>query len=99
MKRITFTSVAEEDAAAAVLFYNERQVGLGVDFIDALRSTLRAIQENPELWAFIEKPFRSCRMHRFPFRVLFQELPDRIQIVAVAHLSRRPGYWKTGTNQ
>jgi hypothetical protein len=35
----------------------------------------------------------SLRTRRFPFRVVYELQPDRIWIVAVAHLSRRPGYW------
>lgn len=32
---------------------------------------------------------------RFPYHVVYLELPDRLQILAVAHDRRRPGYWKT----
>jgi hypothetical protein len=34
-------------------------------------------------------------MHRFPFAVVYRELPSVIQVLAVAHGHRRPGYWKT----
>ena len=35
----------------------------------------------------------SFRTRRFPFRIVYELQPNRIWIVAVAHLSRRPGYW------
>jgi hypothetical protein len=31
---------------------------------------------------------------RFPYRVVYRNRPDEIVVVAVAHLRRRPGYWK-----
>jgi len=36
---------------------------------------------------------RRYLLRRFPFFVVFREVDDRVQIVAVAHARRRPGYW------
>jgi hypothetical protein len=33
-------------------------------------------------------------LRRFPFGLLYAIETERIVIVAVAHLKRRPGYWK-----
>jgi plasmid stabilization system protein ParE len=33
-------------------------------------------------------------LHRYPYFVVFRELARKIQIVAVAHAKRRPGYWR-----
>ena len=33
-------------------------------------------------------------MARFPFTIRYLELQDCIWIVAFAHTSRKPGYWK-----
>ena len=30
---------------------------------------------------------------KYPYQLVIRELPDRLQIVAVAHLRRKPGYW------
>ena len=94
MKRITFLSVAEKEQVEAAQYYDEQQPGLGRDFLDAMREGSAVIQRDPELWAYCEKPVRSYRVQPFPYRLLYRELPDRIQIVAVMHLSRQPGYWK-----
>jgi hypothetical protein len=37
---------------------------------------------------------RRVMLHRFPYFVVFRELPHKIQIIAVAHAKRRPGYWR-----
>jgi len=95
VKRVTYLSVAEVELAEAAQYYDEQQPSLGRDFLDAVRVATAAIQRNPELWAFYEKPVRAYRVQPFAYRLLYRELPDRIQIVAVAHVSRRPGYWKT----
>jgi len=95
VKRVTYLSVAEAELAEAAQYYDEQQSGLGRDFLDAVRVATAAVQRNPELWAFYEKPVRAYRAQPFAYRLFYRELPDRIQIVAVAHVSRRPGYWKT----
>jgi toxin ParE1/3/4 len=30
----------------------------------------------------------------FPYYVIFEELSDRVEILAIAHNRRRPGYWR-----
>jgi plasmid stabilization system protein ParE len=39
----------------------------------------------------------NCRrilLHRFPFFIVYRFRQARIEIVAVAHARRRPGYWR-----
>jgi hypothetical protein len=94
VKRVTYLSVAEAELAEAAEYYDQQQSGLGRDFLDAVRRTEVRIQQNPELWVFHEKPLRGLRVQPFSYKLLYRELPDRIQIVAVMHFGRRPGYWK-----
>jgi hypothetical protein len=40
-------------------------------------------------------PYRWVRVRRFPYLLIFRrKSPEVIVIVAVAHTSRRPGYWR-----
>ena len=34
-------------------------------------------------------------MRRFPYLIVYRVTASAIQVVAVAHARRRPGYWKT----
>jgi hypothetical protein len=94
VKRITYLSIAEVELTEAAQYYNEQQLGLGKTFLDAVREAEGRIPKNPGAWAYHEKPIRGCRVPPFPHRILYRELSDRIQVVTVAHPSRRPGYWK-----
>jgi plasmid stabilization system protein ParE len=95
VKPLKYLSIAEIELAEAAKYYEEQQPGVGKAFLDAVSEAGERIRQNPEMWAFYEKPIRSFKVAPFPYRLLYRELPDRLQIVAVAHLSRRPGYWKT----
>lgn len=94
MKRLTYLSIAEIELVEAAQFYDERQNGLGKVFLDAIQRAGETIRRNPQLWPYYEKPVRSYRILPFPYRLLYREFADRVQIVAVFHLSRRPGSWK-----
>ncbi len=37
---------------------------------------------------------RLHRIRRFPYVVIFREIGTTLQVVAIAHAKRRPGYWK-----
>jgi hypothetical protein len=38
-------------------------------------------------------PIRRALVHRFPFALVFIEIPNALRIIAVAHVRRQPGYW------
>src|SRR4051812_6965121 len=94
MKRLTYLSIAEIELVEAAQFYDERQTGVGKLFLDAVREAGERIRRNHEWWPVLEEPVRGCRVVPFPYRLLYREFPDRIQIVAVIHFSQRPGSWK-----
>lgn len=94
MKRLAYLSIAEIELVEAAQFYDEKQPGVGRLFLDAVREAGERICQNPKWWPVLEGPVRACRFVPFPYRLLYRELPDRIQIVAVYHLSRRPGGWR-----
>lgn len=83
---------AEADAAAA--FYNEKQPGLAQRFLDDLEDALHRIQRHPQAYRHVEGEIRKCRVAHFPYGVIYRVRSDFIEIIAVMHLRRSPGYWK-----
>lgn len=63
-------------------------------FQDELEDARRAIQESPERWAKYLLGTRRYLMKHFPFVIGYREIPERSEIVAVAHGGRKPGYWR-----
>jgi hypothetical protein len=37
---------------------------------------------------------RRALLHRFPYSVVFLPLATELRVLAIAHLHRRPGYWR-----
>lgn len=94
MKPVIIHGDARAEFEAAMLFYEERAPGLGLALHEKVEAAVRAIQTTPESWPPHKKgPFRKYFVERFPFTVFYLELADHIWVLAIAHASRRPGYW------
>jgi plasmid stabilization system protein ParE len=76
-------------------WYEDHAVQLGTEFIDEVERAVRSIQESPERLPTYIKGIRRFLVHRFPFGVIYRYNKSKIQIIAVAHLRRRPFYWKS----
>ena len=85
-------AIAEADRSACR--YNRNRDGLGAEFYDELDAAICRLRENPTLFPPDRDGVHSWRLNRFPFRVYYMLDLRRIRILAVAHLSRRPGYWR-----
>ncbi len=97
MKAYFFHPEAISEADVAATFYEERQKGLGARFVAALDDAVDRVCRNPEIYREVETGARKCRLLRFPYGVIFREREEGIEVIAVMHLRRKPGYWKTRT--
>ncbi len=94
-KPLLFHPEAVEEAEAARKWYAERSLWAAEEFLKELEKTLESVAESPSRWPVFFGRVRRLPFRRFPFLVIYRETPERIEIVAVAHGRRRPGYWKT----
>ena len=83
--------------AEAARWYETHRAGLGTEFLDAVDRAVTRIPEAPRMGSMVpgikDEAIRRRPVRRFPYHVVYVELPDRLQILAVAHDRRRPGYW------
>jgi plasmid stabilization system protein ParE len=93
MKPVRFHPEAESEMNDAAAWYEAQRRGLGKRLIASVEDAVNRIRLNPELYQAIDEDVRRCLTATFPFGVLFRIRPDSIEIVAVMHLRREPGYW------
>jgi hypothetical protein len=93
MKPVKYHRLAESELIESALYYESRREFLGDNFLDLVDETLTGIQSSPAWGRPGKFNTRSWKVRRFPFRIVYLEQAGRIWIVAVAHLSRKPGYW------
>jgi plasmid stabilization system protein ParE len=94
VKRVVFHPEAEAEFLAAARFYETHEPGLGPDFISEVRRAAGGLVAYPGVGHRFSKRLRRILVRRFPFALVYRVEPDTIFIVAVAHLRRRPGYWR-----
>lgn len=93
MKRVRFLATARRELLAAVLYYNESEVGLGEKFARAIEQALAIAVEFPLAGSPGPSATRKVIAKGFPFSVFYLAERGEIIVVAVAHHARRPGYW------
>ena len=94
MYEVEFHEEADAEMRAAAAYYEQQVSGLGIEFLDEVDEGLRKIREFPSLWPVYEGKYRRHLLKRFAYGLIYRVEPERIYIMAVAHLRRRPGYWK-----
>jgi plasmid stabilization system protein ParE len=85
---------ATEELIDSAQFLNETSSGLASRFLDDFFRLVERIGEYPESGFRISGRVRGARVSDFHYDFVYRIDRDRIYIVAVAHQSRRPGYWK-----
>ncbi len=93
-RRVDFHPDAVVEAQAAKAWYGDRSAIAADAFVAELDHAVAQITEAPNRWPRYIAGTRRYLLHRFPFSVVYRESGSTIQIVAVAHGRRKPGYWR-----
>lgn len=93
-KKIEFHEAASLELEAAFDWYLERSEPAAVRFAAEIDEALASIVQAPQRWPQNNFSTRKFVLRRFPFVLFYRELALSIQIIAIAHGHRRPGYWK-----
>ena len=93
-KDVEFHEAASLEYEAAFAWYLERSGRAALRFVREVERAIASICEAPERSPVGAGGTRRFLLQRFPFAVVYRELPSVIQVLAVAHGRRRPGYWK-----
>jgi plasmid stabilization system protein ParE len=84
---------ASAEVSDSASWYEARTTGLGAAYLDQVQAALRCVAESPLAFGFLKTPWRIHRVHRFPYGVVYRVASDRVFVIAVMHLHRRPDYW------
>lgn len=74
--------IKSDDPKQGELF--KRAFGLSLDWA----------RSQPLIFRCFEEDFRKMTVGKFRYSLIFRIRGDEIQILAIAHMSRKPGYWK-----
>ena len=90
-----FHPEAELEVIESAAWYESEVPGLGLEFGEEVERVIELLLENPELGSAVDGDIRHFVLRRFPFSVIYAVVGPLIYVLAVAHGSRGPGYWKS----
>ena len=94
MKPHAFHPAAAEEYADAANYYTRIHPELGGRFYDEMERLIQDIRREPQRFRRFEPLAQRHFSNVFPYSVIYVEQPDRIWILAMMHMKRRPGYWQ-----
>lgn len=88
---------AEAELEAAFDYLEEQVPGLGLQLIERYREQIDRVLEFPDSGALLSghvNRVRKYQLDQFPYALVVANIRGRPTIVAVAHGSREPEYWR-----
>lgn len=93
MERVSYHRLACRELNEAAQYYESESPGLGAALLDEVERCTQAIVNFPEAGSPLTKTVRRRLVLRFPYALLYSIKPDKIRVLAVMNLKRRPMYW------
>src|SRR2546428_5034526 len=91
---VRFHPAAAQEAESAYDWYAARNPSAAHGFREELRHAVDAVADNPLTWPRHGSRARRYVFPRFPFSLVYRLRGDGVEVIAVAHGRRRPGYWR-----
>lgn len=99
MTRMQVHPDTKSEAKKAFDWYWEQSETAALEFDVELRLAYARLRRNPHLGVPHLHGTRRLTIRRYPNSVAFREIADGIQVLAIAHAKRRPGYWSKRIKQ
>lgn len=97
--KLAFVEAAVDELVAGAAFYEREREGYGSLFYEEVEAAVelaavhpssgRPVRGTPE-----ELDVRTHALRRFPFLMVTAQLDAARVVIALAHTSREPGYWR-----
>ena len=94
-RNLSFYPKAVQDAETAIDWYAERSQQAARAFVRELTLAVQRVKHFPNRWPRFGKNTRRYIFPRFPFSLIYRIKDRDVEVIAVAHDKRKPGYWKS----
>ena len=81
--KLSYTAQASNDLDKAISWYEDKQKGLGIAFLDCVEATIFRILDHPTLYPIKHKTLRAALIRKFPYTIFYQVKGQEIVIHAV----------------
>lgn len=74
---------ANLEIVQAYLYYEEKRLGLGEEFLEHLDTYFERITANPTHFPQKRKPYREAFIKRFPFIIIYEMIKDKVIVYSL----------------
>jgi toxin ParE1/3/4 len=92
--KVEFHPAASEEFIATVEYYEAALPGLGRRFLVEVQTRTELIRVHRESGVPGPEAIRRMMVPGFPYHIVYRLREDLLQVLAMAHQRRRPGYWR-----
>jgi plasmid stabilization system protein ParE len=92
--QLFFAPAAQVELDEIFAYLEGEEAGLGYRFTADVDEALGRIQLYPKAWHPLGRNLRRCHLKPFRHGVIYRIRGDQAEIIAIAHDSRRLGYWR-----
>ena len=85
----------EGESIESAAYYVRHLIGLGRRFGREVQGAINLILDNPSIGTPIEGDIRCVLLGTFPYSIVYSIEDQLIFVLAIAHGSRKPGYWRS----
>ena len=96
--RVRFHPEAAQEVQGAVDWYQQRSAEAAAGFAAEMDYAIEQIAELPETWPEYKVNTRRYVCRVYPYSVVYRIVGEEVEVVAVAHAKRKPGYWIVRTD-
>jgi toxin ParE1/3/4 len=90
---LKYHPAAKREIKTAHAWYARQSIPAAEGFFVELVPALDRIEKRPRLYSPYIYGTQRLILNKYPFSIVYRELLQEIQIIAVAHAKQRPGYW------
>ena len=87
---LRYTDRAAAELEAAITWYERRQEGLGLEFLDRVESSVHSITRNSEMYPIVYGNFRRCVIRQFPFSIFYTVEDESVTVHSLFNDRRHP---------
>ena len=92
---VKFHPAADQELLEATEWYLGRSATAATGFVRELEHALARISEGPERYPLTRFGRRRFVLLNYPYDIVYRVNSNEIEVIAVAHHARRPGYWRS----
>jgi plasmid stabilization system protein ParE len=93
LRTVQYHEAAEGELLTQIAYLERRAQGLGRRFFEEVKRAERLIAQFPEAGEEVHPGIRKQPLRTFRYSLIYSVEREGPLILAIAHHSRRPGYW------